>query len=66
MSICDEIGKIRIRQSMLDKKICELYEAADKEFEILIHKGLISKRGCHLLSTENRVCNNTEFNRSNT
>lgn len=65
MSICDEVYKICIGQTKIDKKACELYEMADKNFNELIQKGVISKRGCQLLPTENKVCIDPGVNQSN-
>lgn len=66
MSICEEICKICTDQTKIDKKACELYEIADKNFDELIQKGVISKRGYQLLPIENKVCIDAGVNRSNT
>ena len=66
MSICTEISTAITTYKMrpVDKKICDGYEAATTEFECLVEKGVVSKRGHRLLPVENKSCCNIEINHS--
>lgn len=65
MSICDEVTALAetVPQN-LDKHICKEYESATELFEELIQQHLTAKRGCRLISMENRICRNAEINHS--
>lgn len=64
MSICDDVQRIVTQKSetLLDAKICEMYEEAGKSFQELVEKGVAFKRGYQLLPVENTIANSTDFN----